>query len=210
MRFILIIVLGLLNVSSFSQDKFLFEWDGKSFIDTLKSNDVDTVCTIRNCCIGSISINENDIDSICDKKDWRYFDLYVFWRQKGRDYMKKFNNCFEFEAIQLDSIKFLNYFIDNQSVLFKEKLKPAIGIEKINKGDTTFIVYDIDHYCELDITIDINSKKYQKKFYDYIFETSSNELNGERNKRLKSFKLYKLINEEKDFIERKYKPKIFR
>jgi hypothetical protein len=210
MRFILIsLTLILLNFQSFCQDKFLFDWNGKSFIDTLKSNGVDTVCTIKNCCIGSLSITENDIDSICDNKDWRYFDLFVFWKQKGKDYYKKFNNCFNYETKQLDSIGFLNYFIDNQAMLQNEKVEQATGIE-ISNGDTTFIIYDVDHYCELDITIEINGKKYQNEFYDYNFETSFNEYNGERNKRLKLFRLYNLIIEEKDFIDRKYKPKILR
>jgi hypothetical protein len=210
MRFVLIsLTLILLNFQSIGQDKFSFDWNGKSFIDTLKSNGVDTVCTLKSLCTSPWTIPENDTDSICRNKDWRYFELFVFWKQKGKDYYKKFNNCFEFETKQLDSIGFINYFIDNQAELLKEKVESATGIE-INNGDTTFILYDVDHYCELDTKLEISGEKFQNEFYDYNFDTALNELYGDRNKKLKLFRLYNLMNEEKDFIERKYKPKILR
>ena len=207
MRIVLIsLTLILLNFQSFCQDKFLFDWNGKSFIDTLKSNGVDTVCTIKSYCVGCKIKWDNEAE-VCENKDWRYFNLLVFWKHSGINYYKKFNNCFEYETKQLDSIGFLDYFIDNRAVISKEKIKSAVGIEVIN-GDTSLIIYDVDLYNKLDITMEIHGDKYQNEFYDYNFDTSFNKLYGRRNVQLRLFALYRMIYKEYADIERRYKPKI--
>lgn len=75
---------------------------------------------------------------------------------------------------------------------------------------TTLIIYDVDHYCKLDLSFDTNGKVFQTEIYDYDFDTGINEYYGEQNKGLKSFTLYNLINNEIDFVERQKCPRILK
>ena len=210
MKFLTInIFLILLSVQTFSQDQFSFDWNGQDFISGLKENGIDSIYSVKSYFVGVIQLTVNENDSICDHKDWRYFDLYVFWNKNGEKFVKKFNNCFEYEKVKLDSISFIKYFEKNESIIVNERIESATGIE-VENGDTTLIIFDVDHYCKLDIKFDINDKKYQSEFYDYDFETDFNEYYGEQNKRLKSFTLYNQINKEIDMIERLKCPRIIK
>ncbi len=210
MKFLTInIFLILLCVQTFSQDQFSFDWNGKDFINELKNNGIDSIYSVKSYCVGVIQLTVNKNDSICDHKDWRYFDLYIFWNNKGEKFAKKFNNCFEYEKVKLDSINFTKYFEKNEATIINERIESATGIE-IENGDTTLIIFDVDHYCKLDLSFDINNKIFQSEIYDYDFETEINEYYGEQNKRLKSFTLYNQINNKIDLIERRKCPRILK
>ncbi len=210
MKFLTInIFLILLSIHTFSQDQFSFDWNGKDFIEGLKDNGIDSIYSVKLYCVGVIELTVNENDSICDNKDWRYFDLYFFWNQNGERFVKKFNNCFEYEKVKLDSISFTKFFEKNMNSIVNEKIESATGIE-IENGDTTLIIYDVDHYCKLDLSFDTNGKVFQTEIYDYDFDTGINEYYGEQNKGLKSFTLYNLINNEIDFVERQKCPRILK
>jgi len=205
--FTLNIFLILIAVQTFSQDKFSFDWNGKDFIESLKSKEVDSIYSVKLYCPGVEILSVNENDSVCKHEDWRYFDLYVFWKSKGEKFVKKFNNCFEFETTQLDSLHFIKYYGNNRKTIENEKIESATGFE-VENGDTTFIILDVDHYCKMDLIFDIKDKIYQKAIYDYDFDTRINQYYGEQNRQLKTYTLYNQINSEIDLIERQKNPRI--
>ena len=206
---ILNIFLLLLSVQTFSQDRYSFDWNGKSLIDSLKKEKIDSIYTVKSHCTGVLQLSKNDNNPICDHKDWRYFDLYVFWIHNGEKFVKKFNNCFEYEKVQLDSIGFLKYYNKNRKSFVSEKIKSAKAIKVVN-DDIVVITYDVDDYCKLDLSFAINNRIFRTEIYDYNFETDFHEYYGEQNRRLKLFTLYNLINSELNLIESNYSPEILR
>lgn len=184
------------------QERFPFEWKPNNIVDSLKTQDVDTISTLKWYCYDSSIEPLNEIDSLCKAQAFQYFEFYIFWIQKGKYFYKKFNSCFEFEPKKLDSISFLSYFIDNQKIIENEQLKQASSFE-IKNGDTIFFTYDVDNYCILEIDIEIKGKKYLQEFYDYNFDPTFNRLNWEYNAQLQLFKLYSLMKNELSFINKR-------
>ncbi len=189
------IILIFVYVNAFGQDKFEFEYDGKDFTDSLKSCGVDSIYSVKTYCVGNVMFLNREDNSVCDCKSERRFELNIFWKHKSELFVKKFNNCYEFETLSLDSLKFQSFYAENRNILTVEKIETSGGFE-IENGDTLFLIYDVDHYCKLDISFVTKDYIFKREFYDYDFEISLNNDYGKQNQELKLYSLYCLITDE--------------
>lgn len=78
MRKTLIIVFLVLNFKCLSQDKYPFNWDGISLIDSLTKSEVERIVSYKNYYPGAEMIFDNKEDE-CYPEDI-YYELYIFWQ----------------------------------------------------------------------------------------------------------------------------------
>jgi hypothetical protein len=127
-------------------------------------------------------------------------EIYVFWNEKNKSYIQKFDNCSEFNLIEIHNL--------NPSLFLKRNSK-KMQTEKVRKyqiDENTINI--VSHSCIKKYILNDGKSKYEKIF-DYYDLTGKNEnINYNKNKKLKLIildtKLEKMIKDldDKNSFER--------
>jgi len=141
------------------------EKQADAFILALQQQKIDTICTLIQDCVGCAQIF--DLKTVC--KDIEY-ETYIFWKQNGKTYFTKRDNCHDYNIIALKDDDFWNSYFNNESTIASEKLKRPEYIFKDNSGNHKYSI-SISHYRFDQIKLYIqNNLIHLSKLPDYYFE----------------------------------------
>ena len=130
---------------------------------------------IKKYCVGSVSLNEIDPKecSNCYSEN----DIYIFWNENGKSYIKKFDNCSEFNTIEIFDFQ-PSEFLKNNS---KELLTKKVGRFQINNDTYS----TISHSCFQNFIVNNGQSKFENNFDNYYLTGENKNLNYETNNELK-------------------------
>ncbi len=182
------------------------------FKDSLKNKGVTEIGYVKNYCIGYKIFWDNKNEH-CDYKT-TYFSLYFFWKTNNNTFMKKFDNCGEFNQIQISESNFLNFYFDNKETIKNEKVKRFQIAEIKENGDTAISLLIVNHSCHLKLVIydknEIVSKHINKYDLSEVSQRKQRNINYTHNTNLKLVKwMYmtqkeiKRVNDDKKFTRLK-------
>jgi hypothetical protein len=179
-KIILSLLFLMVAFSCKSQDKFPFDWDGKSFIDSLRSKGITNIVSFKEYFPGAERLWDNP-ELACESEDI-YYDLYFVWLEKDVAKLKKFNNCFEFNAQQSDTVKLFDFIVKNGQAIYLENQQ----IEKRKKSATLVLV---SHSNQMDLSIYTGDKQ-----ESYHVDETVVKLNKKVYGDFKKSKMYELMN----------------
>lgn len=186
---------------------FPTEVQAENYILKLQENGIDTIASIKHDCVGCFRIV--DLEKNCEDFNGA---SYIFWKQNGKTYITKRDDCFDYPKIKVSKDDFWDFYFTNASSIAQEKIKYPQYI--INKdGNDKKYSMDKSHYFFDKIIIYAKPTPHHlNKLPDYYFEEKIKEgnyknINYEYN--LNSFtnkfrlKLASLIEKNKRKLERK-------
>ena len=159
----------------------------------LNSKGLKYIALKRNC-VGGIRINKPD-ESDCPNCSPHY-STYILYNENDKSYIRKFDNCSEYNKIEITSLNPIDYLENHKSELRLQN----VGNYKIDNKTYS----SISHSCFREYWINDGQSVYWKKF-DLYNLTNSNDhknLNYESNNSLAIVILNKSIDELIKELER--------
>jgi hypothetical protein len=188
MKFLKILILILIFGSCASKKSAELKEDSKyTFSKITERFDAKKLNYIglKKYCVGGIQIEKPD------KKECRNCysdnDIYFLWNEKDRSYIQKFDNCSEFNIIEISNFQLNEYLKNNTSKLQNEK------VGRFRVGEKTYS--SISHSCFRNYIINDGQNKYANKFDIYDLTGENKNLNYQSNNQVKLVILDKKINE---------------
>jgi hypothetical protein len=138
---------------------------------------------LKKKCVGGVlkEPNKNDCKQCYSKNN-----IYIFWTDNKKSYVQKFDNCSEFNIIEIFDFKPGEFLKNNTEKLQTEK----VGKYKIAKGTYA----SASHSCFRSFFLNDGKSKYENK-YDVNDLTGKNDnLNYQINNNLKLVELEKILN----------------
>jgi hypothetical protein len=121
------------------------------FVRDLKDAGITKIGYAKNYCIGYYYTWDNENDR-CDYETI-YYSLHLFWQVENQTFVKKFDNCGEFNQIQIANSDFLDFYFDNQEKINAEKVKNFQAIVIKENGDTLIWTSKVNHSCHWTLVI---------------------------------------------------------
>ena len=93
-----------------------------NFVAGLKNQGIDTICIFEDYWTTGQPF-------VTGEKDWcytkhTYIPVYVLWRQGGKSYLSKKDNCFDYSTTEVRAEAIWKYYFDNRAAIKPEKSKP--------------------------------------------------------------------------------------
>jgi hypothetical protein len=144
---------------------------------------------LRKYCNGSLRIIESN-DRDCDNCNSSY-EMYFFWNENSKSYAQKFDDCSDFNIVEISDFKVSEFLNKNTSELQTEK------VERYKVDKETYST--VSHSCFRNYILNDGNKKYEKDFDIYDLTGEKDNLHYELNNNLKIVqldkKLQKIISE---------------
>lgn len=173
----------IINIS-FSQET-VEEYELEEFISYLKSKKVETFFQFKKSNYNDVGIyNENDC--------YAFYEIYVFWENDGKNYLKKFNDCNYYKTFEISNSKVIQYFKRN-----KDKIKNEIVKEyTIKENDSISITMNVSHSAIDKLIFEDINRIFEKEFEPFNLTTDKKEKNiyYKYNNELSLIKLTKMCN----------------
>jgi hypothetical protein len=155
------------------------------FVEKLQYKNIDTICIYKNYCVGCYYVFENkDDECICSTT---FIPTYILWLNRGKTFLSKKDNCFDYSTIEIDSTFAWDYFLKNKECIAKEHVKPfEYVVSKDNREDTYLIIRD--HSNRQDFKMIVNDDVISLHFDEFDLEKecdNSININYEYNQSLK-------------------------
>ena len=164
-----------------------------AFIDSLKSNNISKIGFKKDYCVGCIQWVHIDSNGRASFKCDMYFTLYLFWQNREKGYIKKFDACGPSNEVIIDPIEVFEYPDKYAGKMKKEELKPFSSWEKNPNGDSTLVDSYIDHWGHCDLLF---LDKQDSIFRDIDFYSLVKEFNGTQNLNYSENKRLKIVEWE--------------
>jgi len=136
-------------------------------------------------CVGGVRIevsNEKDCKNCYSEND-----IYIFWTDNNKSYVQKFDNCSEFNIVEIFDFKPIEFLKNNTTELQTESVK-RFQVDK----DTYSTV---SHSCFRNYILNDGKMKFEKKFDIYDLTGENNNLNFITNNSLRLIELDNKLNE---------------
>ncbi len=178
------------------------EVKSQDVIDSRINKAID-VLGIDTVLIYSFSCSGCSTSDSCKKEE----SHYLFWKQKGRFYIKRFDYCKDFTALELNKSNPLRFYLQYREAIVSEQIRPPT-FRKItvsnNKFDTILLSSSTDHSYYHNITSEINKQIDQREvdIYDLNEYKSSDGLMNIYYKSNRRTKTYALITQIEKLIQR--------
>jgi hypothetical protein len=171
------------------------------FVKDLQLKGIDTICIYSDYLVGGVYVPE-DMNDTCDYSPF-YLPVYIFWIERGKTFLSKKDNCFDYSVVNLDSASFWQYFVKNKNFIKKEKVKPFeyVFYENNNK-EILSILKEHSHHQYFKIII--NGNKTGLDLDEFALEEESDgekNINFLHNQKLKSKQLIDKINKTVQIVE---------
>lgn len=132
----------------------------------LRKAGVDTIILYHSYCIGGALMA---IDSADAAKCHPNNEKYLFWADKGINYVQRFDECYNYNTIKDKSTLVIQLIKFHFLSLKKERIKP-VKFRQMYKGKMQTLITSIDHSCYADIDFYIG-KKVSKFINDFALDT---------------------------------------
>ena len=140
---------------------------------------------LKKYCIGSIILNElspKDCENCLSKND-----IYIFWTDNGKSFVQKFDNCSEFNIVEIIDFEPIEFLKSNSTKLQTESVK-RYQVDQDIYSTTT-------HSCFRNYVLNDGQTKFKKEFDVYDLTGEKENLNFNTNNDLKLIELDKKLNE---------------
>jgi hypothetical protein len=181
--FTLILTFLILNVTSFGQNLDSLLLRTSIYIDEITESrpEIDETIFLINSCPGEIysweEIKKGSYKTEC-KYEGIYYRAYVFTIAEDRMTVKRFDPCYSFQELTLDS-EVKDYYFNKHDSILSSEIKPQQCIE-INGTDTSYYTTFSHHSCFSEITwlSNADTVKHAKfRLEDYVEERYVGEPN---------------------------------
>lgn len=126
---------------------------------------------------------------------------YVIWQQNGKTNITKFNKCWRYKTITIDTLDFIRQFAKNYKSIYQFQPKP---FEFISDSKDTLMTI-VSHSCHWDIFIKIREMEYKKNIDHYGLLQKSYDgdvnINYEYNNNLSLIKLLQMLDKQLSSIQ---------
>jgi hypothetical protein len=194
MRRLLFAIVTFYSTISFGQDLSKIEQRLDAFKDSLKHNNIDTFLIYILGCAGCAYPADT-----CN-----YFDArYLFWKNNGNTFIRKFEGCKIYRTLMLDSSNPLTFYFTQKKIIDTEVIQIPSYVESQKGNKMTLIGQTIDHTCYYEMTFLIKTKKVYKQVSDYDLTFTTFD-NGKKNIYLdynQSTQTKKLIDQTTELIK---------
>ena len=140
---------------------------------------------IKKYCVGGVRIemkNKKDCKNCYSKND-----IYIFWTDNNKSYVQKFDNCSEFNIVEILDFQPTEFLKNNSTELQTEK----VGTYKVDKETYS----SVSHSCFKNYILNDGKMKYEKKFDIYDLTGENDNLNFKTNNSLRLIELDNRLNE---------------
>ena len=147
----LLLVISMLMIFPTSKGQSVVEKVNEA-IDRLQAKQVDTFLVYTRFCVGC------SYRDTCETKPSKY----LFWRQSGQTFLRKFSYCKAYHEIWVERDDPLIFFYSNQHIIDTEEIKPPTYYEIVKqrgKSDTLIMSQYVDHSVFQDFLFIANEKK---------------------------------------------------
>jgi len=101
-----------------------------TFVQELQNQGIDTICVYYDYCGFCSSPN------ICEELD----STYVFWKNQGKNFVKRMHSCYDFSTVEIDTVTFWNTFFENKETIKTEEIKSfTYSIDTIRRRKKTIV-----------------------------------------------------------------------
>lgn len=175
----------------FGQNTFSIERQLTDFKLSLQQQDVDTFLVYFRPCPGGAR------PDTCN-----HFDVhYLFWRQDGATYFRRFDGCGTYQTIVLDTLNPLEYYLKYKKQIDVETIKIPTYIQSRRGNTQTAVSLTVDHCCFDELTFYLKGKRTFKSSsdFDLNFEKFDNGKVNMYYKYNQNTKLKGLVDQLKEF-----------
>lgn len=149
-----------------------------NYVTDLKNKNIDTICVYEDYCIGCLYKWKKAEDK-CNF-DGLFVTTYIFWTDKGKTYMTKKDNCFDYSIIRIPNDSIWTYFFKNRDTIKDQELKIPQYIE-IKNGNEEIYTSSISHSQHQGIKIIVRQDTLINKYIDDYYLTRQIGFNGQIN-----------------------------
>jgi hypothetical protein len=174
-----------------------------NFSFELRAKGIDQICIYKDYFIGGYYTTKDEED-LC--RCIIYIPTYIFWKERGKTYVCKKDNCWDYSIVEINAADTLwNYFSNYRDSIKNEEVKP-FQYEKSEKAtDSTSekVIGEIwrDHSGHQEFKMMLANDKVTKHFdsffleeKDVLFDKTEYNINYEHNIFLKSKRVIDILN----------------
>ena len=165
-----------------------------TYVDELRAKNIDTICIYQDYCVGCI-YNWKKREDECDFQGL-FVSTYILWLDKGKTFMTKKDNCFDYSAIEIPTDSIWSFYLNNQDTIKLEELKIPQYFE-LKNGKQELFCSTVDHSYHQAIKIIVGQNTIIDKDLDDYYLSKDVGFSGRKNinyeyninSRLKNFQL---------------------
>jgi hypothetical protein len=183
-QFILILILSSCASKKSIEKKNISEYKLENITEKFDAKKLNYI-GLEKYCVGGVRIeipNEKNYKNCYSKND-----IYIFWTDNDKSFVQKFDNCSEFNIVEILDFK-PNEFLKKNTLELKTG---KVGNFKIDKETYS----SVSHSCFRNYIINDGKTKYENKFDIYNLTGETDNLNFKSNNDLKIVQLDKILNE---------------
>ena len=183
-QFILILILSSCASKKSVEQKVISEYNFQNITESFDTKKINYI-GLKKYCVGGIRIempNEKDCKNCYSEND-----IYIFWTEKGKSYIQKFDNCSEFNIVEIIDFEPMEFLKNNSTKLQTE------NVRRYQVDEDTYST--VSHSCFRNYVLNDGQTKFEKEFDVYDLTGEKNNLNFKTNNELKLIQLDKKLNE---------------
>jgi len=175
------------------------------FTLNLKSEGVNRLGYAKEYCVGYVYTWE-DKEYRCDY-DLIYYNVYLFWQTDSSVFVKLFDNCGEFNQLEIGNSDFLRFHYENRETIVSEEIKSFEGYRMMGE-DSVQTFSRTSHSCWWQLVVHNGDHSTIKKVDTYNLKEHTdgygmeimNNINHDYNMGLKTVEWIKRTEKELDRI----------
>lgn len=118
-----------------------------NFTNSLRKKGIIKIGFTNHFCVGSlIDLKEARKKDYCHY-EVIYYEVYVFWQDKGKTFLKKFDNCGQYNHVVINDTVFFDFFYKYKYIIKNENVEPFQTVT-INGNNFTYQTSFAFHTCE--------------------------------------------------------------
>jgi hypothetical protein len=167
------------NIPNDNLDKLV-----SNFTKELIEKKIDTICIFESYSVGAeitfdvSKLNDREKQELC-RDELINQPVFVFWKEKGKTFLTKINNCFEYSEIDVSEDDFWGIYFENINVIEKEKIK-NFEYESYKNGKKISSPIFRDHSYHQNFKFVVNNKIIAKYFDDFKLENATDNFEDKR------------------------------
>jgi hypothetical protein len=171
----------------------------KQHLKELKKAKVDTVSLYHMPCSGSEP-------TFVEGEECKVYDTrYLYWIKNGKTFLRKLDNCNQYQPLELKQSAYLSNFIDNRKAIEKELIQLIKIVQTRDNGTKDTILTTRDHTCFYEMELLLGKTRVMKSVASFDLENPIYEgevnLNHEYNQQTKTKLLTDLVQKEIAMLE---------
>jgi hypothetical protein len=182
--FILVLILSSCASKKSIERKNISEYKLQNITESFDAKKLSYI-GLEKYCVGGVRIempNKKDCKNCYSKND-----IYIFWTDNNKSYVQKFDNCSEFNIVEILDFQPTEFLKNNSTELQTEK----VGTYKVDKETYS----SVSHSCFKNYILNDGKMKYEKKFDIYDLTGENDNLNFKTNNSLRLIELDNRLNE---------------